>query len=264
MFPADKRFPASLVTDPIAKQQLELDLSPVSVWPENFVPPQVDGNADLAAGELITSGSGSPADAVQALGARAREVEEPASGRVHELREVGRRRLNRRGSHESTRRRRRRRRVLWPYLYALPAVGAMAFAFGYPLVQVVRDSFYAGNFASPIWVGLDNYKGVIDGPGVPPVAAEQPEAAAGGAGDARARSRDRARAQRPHPRRAPVPGDRLPARTCCRRPRSASRSRSCSRRTACSTRRCATPTWERSRRTGSATRTWRSSRSAAS
>ena len=67
VFPADKRFPASLVTDPIAKQQLALDLSPVSVWPENFVPPQVDGNADLAAGELITSGSGTPADAVALL-----------------------------------------------------------------------------------------------------------------------------------------------------------------------------------------------------
>ena len=65
VFPADKRFPASLVTDPIAKQQLALDLSPVSVWPENFVPPQVDGNADLIAGTLITSGSGSPADAVK-------------------------------------------------------------------------------------------------------------------------------------------------------------------------------------------------------
>ena len=61
-------------------------------------------------------------------------------------------------------RRRRRRRVLWPYLYVLPAVCAMAFAFGYPLVRVVRDSFYAGSFSSPIWVGLDNYKGVIDDP----------------------------------------------------------------------------------------------------
>ena len=40
----------------------------------------------------------------------------------------------------------------------------MLFAFGFPLVQVVRDSFYAGNFDSPIWVGLDNYKGVIDDP----------------------------------------------------------------------------------------------------
>ena len=49
VFPADKRFPASHVTDPIAKQLLELDQSPVSVWPENFLPPQVDQNADLAA-----------------------------------------------------------------------------------------------------------------------------------------------------------------------------------------------------------------------
>ena len=61
VFPADKRFPASLVKDPIAKQLLKLDQSPVSVWPENFVPPQVDQNADLAGGELITSGSASPA-----------------------------------------------------------------------------------------------------------------------------------------------------------------------------------------------------------
>jgi multiple sugar transport system substrate-binding protein len=65
VFPADKRFPASLVTDPIAKVQLKLDQSPTSVWPENYVPPQVDGNADLAAGELITSGSGTPADAIK-------------------------------------------------------------------------------------------------------------------------------------------------------------------------------------------------------
>jgi raffinose/stachyose/melibiose transport system substrate-binding protein len=65
VFPADKRFPASSVTDPIAKQLLKLDQSPVSVWPENFVPPQVDQNADLAGGELITSGSASPAKVVK-------------------------------------------------------------------------------------------------------------------------------------------------------------------------------------------------------
>jgi ABC-type sugar transport system permease subunit len=65
---------------------------------------------------------------------------------------------------EGPRRRRRRWRRLWPYLYVLPAVGAMAFAFGFPLVQVVRDSFYAGSFDSPIWVGLDNYRGVVDDP----------------------------------------------------------------------------------------------------
>jgi len=41
----------------------------------------------------------------------------------------------------------------------------MAFAFGFPLVQVLRDSFYAGDFTtSPIWVGFDNYKGVVSDP----------------------------------------------------------------------------------------------------
>jgi raffinose/stachyose/melibiose transport system substrate-binding protein len=65
VFPADKRFPASQVKDPIAKQLLKLDQSPVSVWPENFVPPQVDQNADLAGGEMITSGSGSVADVIK-------------------------------------------------------------------------------------------------------------------------------------------------------------------------------------------------------
>ena len=40
----------------------------------------------------------------------------------------------------------------------------MAFAFGFPLVQVVRDSFYAGNFDAPIYVAFDNYKGVINDP----------------------------------------------------------------------------------------------------
>ena len=40
------------------------------------------------------------------------------------------------------------RRMLWPYLYVLPALAALGFAFGYPLVQVVRESFYAGSFDS--------------------------------------------------------------------------------------------------------------------
>jgi raffinose/stachyose/melibiose transport system substrate-binding protein len=65
VFPADRRFPSSQVKDPIAKQLLKLDQSPVSVWPENFVPPQVDQNADLAGGEEITSGSASPSAVVK-------------------------------------------------------------------------------------------------------------------------------------------------------------------------------------------------------
>src|SRR5438105_12188143 len=46
VFPADKRFPASLVTDPIAKKMLALDQSPPSVPPENFLPPPLDQKTD--------------------------------------------------------------------------------------------------------------------------------------------------------------------------------------------------------------------------
>ena len=63
--PGRQAVPGVVGQDPIAKKQLALDQSPVSVWPENYIPPQVDQNADLAAGELITSGAGSPADAVK-------------------------------------------------------------------------------------------------------------------------------------------------------------------------------------------------------
>jgi raffinose/stachyose/melibiose transport system substrate-binding protein len=59
VFPADKRFPESQITDPTAKKLFEMDKS-ASVWPENYLPPQVDQNADLPAGQMITSGSGTP------------------------------------------------------------------------------------------------------------------------------------------------------------------------------------------------------------
>jgi len=62
VFPADKRFPESTITDPTARALFELDKQP-SVWPENYLPPQVDQNADLPAGQMITSGSGTPAKA---------------------------------------------------------------------------------------------------------------------------------------------------------------------------------------------------------
>jgi ABC-type glycerol-3-phosphate transport system substrate-binding protein len=63
VFPADHRFAASNVKDPIARQLFKLDTTGPAVWPENFLPPQVDQNADLPAGEMITSGSGTPAQA---------------------------------------------------------------------------------------------------------------------------------------------------------------------------------------------------------
>jgi raffinose/stachyose/melibiose transport system substrate-binding protein len=65
-FPADNRFPVSSITDPLAKALDKLDTTGTSVWLENYIPPQIDSNADLPAGQLITSGSGSP-DAAVAL-----------------------------------------------------------------------------------------------------------------------------------------------------------------------------------------------------
>ena len=63
-FPADKRFPIASVSDPLAKRLLQLDSAPVSIWLENFLPPQVDADADLPAGQLIFSKSGTPDEAV--------------------------------------------------------------------------------------------------------------------------------------------------------------------------------------------------------
>ena len=83
VFPADKRFPASLVTDPIAKQQLKLDQSPRLGLAREL---------RAAAGRRQRRPRGRRADHVglglarrrrEALAERALEVEEPASGRVH-------------------------------------------------------------------------------------------------------------------------------------------------------------------------------------
>ncbi len=57
-FPADNRFDTSLVSDPVAKQLWQWDTTGVQVWLENYLPPQVDQNADIAGGEMITSKSG--------------------------------------------------------------------------------------------------------------------------------------------------------------------------------------------------------------
>lgn len=63
-FPADKRFSAATITDPLAKSLYQLDTAKSSIWLENYLPPEVDTNADIAAGQMILSGSGSPDQAV--------------------------------------------------------------------------------------------------------------------------------------------------------------------------------------------------------
>ena len=56
IFPADKRFQPTSIKDALGKQMWDLDSSDGAVWLENFLPPSVDGDGDLAAGEVITSG----------------------------------------------------------------------------------------------------------------------------------------------------------------------------------------------------------------
>ena len=59
------------------------------------------------------------------------------------------------------RRRPRARRVLWPYVFVLPAVAALGFGFVFPLVSVVRNSFYAGTFYELQFVGLGNFRALF-------------------------------------------------------------------------------------------------------
>jgi raffinose/stachyose/melibiose transport system substrate-binding protein len=63
IFPADKGFSASSIKDDLGRQMWDLDSSPGAVWLENYLPPSVDGDGNLAAGQVITSG-GSVPDAV--------------------------------------------------------------------------------------------------------------------------------------------------------------------------------------------------------
>jgi raffinose/stachyose/melibiose transport system substrate-binding protein len=63
-FPADKRFDTAAIKDPLAKQMFQLDTSYPSIWLENYLPPEVDNNADIPAGQVITSKSGGPDKAV--------------------------------------------------------------------------------------------------------------------------------------------------------------------------------------------------------
>jgi ABC-type glycerol-3-phosphate transport system substrate-binding protein len=60
---ADSRFDRSVVTDPVLKQMMEWETTGPQVWLENFLPGQIDSEADLPAGQMIFSQSGTPADA---------------------------------------------------------------------------------------------------------------------------------------------------------------------------------------------------------
>ncbi|HVO44436.1 MAG TPA: extracellular solute-binding protein [Aggregatilineales bacterium] len=60
---ADDRFDRTLVTSPILKQMAEWETTGPQIWLENYLPAQLDSDADLPAGQTIYAQSGSPADA---------------------------------------------------------------------------------------------------------------------------------------------------------------------------------------------------------
>ncbi len=60
---ADARFDRTLVTSAALKQMMEWETTGPQVWLENFLPGQIDSDADLTAGQTIFAQSGSPADA---------------------------------------------------------------------------------------------------------------------------------------------------------------------------------------------------------
>jgi raffinose/stachyose/melibiose transport system substrate-binding protein len=62
---ADKRFDPSLITDPVLRELYNWETTGPQVWLENYNPPQVDSEANLKAGQLIFSGSGTPQEAAQ-------------------------------------------------------------------------------------------------------------------------------------------------------------------------------------------------------
>jgi ABC-type sugar transport system permease subunit len=56
------------------------------------------------------------------------------------------------------------RRPLWPFAFVAPSVAAIGLVFVYPLVMVVKDSFYAGSATFLTYVGTANYRAVFADP----------------------------------------------------------------------------------------------------
>jgi ABC-type sugar transport system permease subunit len=59
---------------------------------------------------------------------------------------------------------RRGRRPLWPYGFVLPALALIGLVFVYPIIEVIRYSFYAGSTNELTYVGTANYTNVVHDP----------------------------------------------------------------------------------------------------
>jgi raffinose/stachyose/melibiose transport system substrate-binding protein len=62
VIPADARFDRSAVTSPVLQQMMQWETTGPQVWLENFLPGQIDSDADLPAGQTIFAQSGTPED----------------------------------------------------------------------------------------------------------------------------------------------------------------------------------------------------------
>lgn len=60
--------------------------------------------------------------------------------------------------------RRRRTREGWPYLFVVPMVACLGLVFAYPLVSVVRNSFYTESIGQATFNGIGNYTSVFRDP----------------------------------------------------------------------------------------------------
>jgi multiple sugar transport system substrate-binding protein len=66
-FPADKRFSASQITDPLIAELYKLDATPQQLWAENYAPPQVDEQGLRTVGQAVLAGSASASQAASQI-----------------------------------------------------------------------------------------------------------------------------------------------------------------------------------------------------
>jgi maltose-binding protein MalE len=62
-FPADKRFSAANIKNPLMKKLFALNSQPGQLWAENYAPPQVDSNGLRPFGAAVVTGTSTPAKA---------------------------------------------------------------------------------------------------------------------------------------------------------------------------------------------------------
>ncbi|CAB4756022.1 unannotated protein [freshwater metagenome] len=66
-FPADKRFSASLIKDPVMKALYKLNTQPNQLWAQNYAPPQVDSQGLQPAAQGVLAGTSTAKQAAAAI-----------------------------------------------------------------------------------------------------------------------------------------------------------------------------------------------------